>query len=129
MLREILHVRQVDGEPRRRWFQSLGFDLVVWYDDRDRLQGFQLCYSTGPPHTVHALTWNAPDRYRHMAVDDGEGRPFRHKATPILIPDGIFDAARVTEVFLQESAELPPEIVALVAGKLREHPEENAGEE
>ena len=28
-------------------------------------------------------------------LDGGEGRAFRHKGTPILAPDGRFDAARV----------------------------------
>jgi hypothetical protein len=121
VLSEIPQTRQIAGEPRRRWFQSIAFDLVVWYDDQDQPSGFQLCY--GKPQHERALTWNAPASYDHTAVDDGEDRPFRYKSTPILVPDGTFDAASVSEAFLRESAALPPDIVALVVAKLREHPE------
>ena len=123
MLREIPHVLQTDGEPRRRWFQSILIDLIVWFDDQDRPTGFQLCYGRGRPGAERALTWNAPASYRHMAVDDGEDRPFRHKATPILISDGTFDVEVVSDAFLRESAELPAEIVVLVVGQLREYSE------
>lgn len=119
MLREIPYVRQVAGEPRRRWFQSLGFDLIVWYDDQNRPSGFQLCY--GKAQQERALTWNPPSRYSHMAVDNGETHPLRYKGTPILVPDGTFDAASVAQAFLRESGALPAEIVALVAAKLGEH--------
>lgn len=111
MLREMPHVLQVAGEPRRRWFQSIALDLIVWYDNQDRPTGFQLCYDRGKPLAERALTWNAPASYRHLAVDDGEGRPFRHKATPILVPDGTFDTATVCEAFVRQSTELPMEIV------------------
>lgn len=84
MLREIPDVLQIDGEPRRRWFQSIAIDLTVWYDAQDRPTGFQLCYDRGKPQAERALTWNAPASYRHIPVDDGEGRPFRQKGTPIL---------------------------------------------
>jgi hypothetical protein len=123
MLQEILHVRQIAGEPRRRWFWSADFDLIVWYDDQDRPAGFQLCYGKGEPRTKKALTWNAPANYSHMAVDDGESRSFRYKATPILVPDGAFDARHVSDAFIRESAEMPSDIVSLVLAKLRQHPE------
>ena len=58
----------------------------------------------------------------HMGIDDGEGRSLRYKATPILIPDGQFDASTVCEKFVLESAELPRDIVDLVVDKLRLHP-------
>ena len=118
MLREMPHVQQIDGEPRRRWFQSVDFDLIVWYDKQDRPMGFQLCYDRTKPQLEHALTWNTPASYRHMAVDDGEGRPFRHKGSPILVPDGTFNAAKVRDAFVVESAELPSDIIGLVVGKL-----------
>ncbi|CAK0767490.1 conserved hypothetical protein [Gammaproteobacteria bacterium] len=120
MLREILHTCQIAGEPRRRWFRSNDFDLIVWYGDQGQPSGFQLCY--GHHQRAYALTWHTPAFYSHMAVDDGEGRPFRYKGTPILIPDGVFDADRLREAFLQESTALPSEILSLVLAKLREHP-------
>jgi hypothetical protein len=118
MLREIPHVQQIDGEPRRRWLQSVDFDLIVWYDKQDRASGFQLCYDRSKPRSEHALTWNTPARYRHTAVDDGEGRSFRPKGSPILVPDGTFDAPKVRDAFVGESAELASDIVGLVVAKL-----------
>jgi hypothetical protein len=122
MLREIAHVQQIDGEPRRRWFQSVDFDLIVWYDKQDRPAGFQLCYDRSKPRLEHALTWNTPASYRHMAVDDGEGRPFRHKGSPIFAPDGTFNAAKVRDALVVESAEPSLDIVGLVVGKLSDLP-------
>jgi hypothetical protein len=124
MMREIKNVRQVRDERHRRWFESNNFDLIVWYDDQDRMAGFQLCYGKGDNNSEHALTWNAPASYSHMAVDDGEGRPFRYKATPILVPDGTLDTEALYEAFVRESAELPPEIVSFVVARLRQYPED-----
>jgi len=39
MLREIRDVRQVSGEPMRRWFSDEDFDLIVWLDPEDRIIG------------------------------------------------------------------------------------------
>jgi hypothetical protein len=121
MLWEIPRVRQIPGEPRRRWFNSRAFDLIVWYDEVNSPVGFQLCY--GKEKSERALPWNPPAKYNHMAVDDGEGRTFHHKATPILVPDGHFDASAVCEAFVRESTQLPRDIVDLVVGKLRQHPQ------
>jgi hypothetical protein len=44
--------------------------LIVWYDEVNLPVGFQLCY--GKEKSERALTWNAPAKYNHMAVDDGE---------------------------------------------------------
>lgn len=45
MFREFEGVRQEPG-GRRRWFESDGCDLVVWYEP-DAISGFQLLYATG----------------------------------------------------------------------------------
>jgi hypothetical protein len=124
VLNEIPRVRQIPGEQRRRWFHSRSMDLIVWYGENDFPVGFQLCYGKGDAE--RALTWNAPRDYSHMAIDDGEGRWFHYKATPILIPDGRFDASSVCESFILESVELPRAIIDLVVVKLREHPQHAA---
>ncbi len=56
MLRELADVRQIPGEPRRRWFADDYFDLIVWFDKRGQIIGFQLCYDL--PRDEHALTWH-----------------------------------------------------------------------
>jgi len=109
-------VRQIPGENRRRWFYSRTMDLIVWVAESGKIVGFQLCYDR--ERDERALIWRAPRYFTHMAVDDGEGRAFRHKASPILTPSGGFSAPRLAEAFRQESADLPPDIARLVSAKI-----------
>lgn len=119
MLREILKVRQVPDEPRRRWFASKRCDLLVWYGQPTQPTGFQFCYTIGSEEK--ALTWKAPKTFSHLGVDDGEGRPYRYKCTPLLVADGTFDGPFVTELFQKEAQHLPEDITELVLGKLSEY--------
>lgn len=120
-LTELERVRQVPGEPRRRWFASDEFDLIVWSDDSGSPTAFQLCYDR--PRTERALTWKPDLGFLHSVVDDGEDRGGgKHKGTPLLVPDGQFDANRVSEQFAQASVQLPPDIAEFVSTKLRQHP-------
>ena len=109
-LREITRVRQIARESPRRWFTSKDLDLIVWLDGRGGPQAFQLCYDKG--HRERALTWHPRHGYGHMAVDDGEQRGFSHKGTPVLVADGVFNAARVLERFMAECHSLPADVVA-----------------
>ena len=87
MLREILNVSQVPG-THSRWFASTFLDLIVWYDKDMAITGFQLCYDKG--REEKALTWRRDSGYSHNKIDDGEGRAYRQKMTPILVADGVF---------------------------------------
>lgn len=118
MLREILWVSQVDGEPMRRWFSDHDIDLIIWQDNSD-VVGFQLCY--GKSCEEQALIWQSFDGYSHSRVDPGECRPGRHKAAPILVPGGRFDAERVARDFLSRSAAIEPAISNFVYDKLLEY--------
>ena len=89
MLNEAENPGQVPGEPRRRWFEDAQNDLIVWQDAGGGISGFQLCYGKG--RGEHALTWRRAARFVHEHVDDGEGRPFRYRSTPILSLVGQFD--------------------------------------
>ncbi|HEU0186302.1 MAG TPA: hypothetical protein VFR06_00255 [Gallionellaceae bacterium] len=120
-MREQLNVRQIPGEPRRRWFSSKDFDLIVWLDDDQRISGFELCYDK--QHREHALVWNRASGFRHMAVDDGEQRPGKYKATPILVADGLFDGRRIHAAFREASRALPSEISETVLRALEQHPQ------
>lgn len=115
MLREI-DTRQVAGEPPRRWFASPRHDLIVWLDGNGAPTGFQLCYGKGVAE--HALTWKQGEGFSHMAVDAGESRHARHKASPILVANGTFDVAHVLAEFRRDAAELPPSIGAWVEAAL-----------
>jgi hypothetical protein len=120
-MRELVKVRQIPGESKRRWFSSADFDLIVWLDDSGGCKGFELCYRTG--HRERAIVWTRAAGYRHMSVDDGEGRAGAHKATPILGLDGRFDASAVHASFAAESASIPDDIASFVLSTLKAHPD------
>jgi len=118
-LREIVQVRQVSGEAPRRWFTSDEFDLYVWCGASGKVNAFQLYYDK--PRSEHALVWKRDARSGHFAVDDGEGRPFRHKGSPILVADGHFDVARVADRLAKAGGQVPRDILDFILARLREH--------
>ncbi len=118
LIAEIPYVKNIDNEPRRRWFADDDFDLIVWYDPDGRIVGFQLCYDTKKDQ--RSFTWKESGTLRHDRIDDGEGNPGRYKSSPILIPDDSFDAPRVAERFMARGALLDPPIFAIVIQKLKE---------
>lgn len=120
MLKEIPETRQIEGEPRRRWFADEEFDLIIWYSARDEVEGIQLCYRE-KGSVERALTWLKGKGFSHNKIDDGEGMPERHKMTPILVPDGVWDRNMVLEHFEVAGAGLEQEIRELVAGVLKEY--------
>lgn len=116
-MREMGPVRQVKGEPRRRWFASGRCDLIVWLDGMGEPEGFQFCYDKD--EVEHAATWRPPEGFSHMRVD--YGRSIQGRAgTPFLVPDGAYDPVRMLTLFEREAALVPPGIVAFVTARLRE---------
>ena len=122
-LKEIVDVRQVPGEPKRRWFFSDDIDLIVWLDDSGEPVSFQLCYLCYDKLlSEHGLTWEPESGFVHFVVDGGEqGGRFQYKSTPILVADEHFDAKRVTSRFTRVSGQLPSVIVEFVTERLRQH--------
>ncbi|HLW74838.1 MAG TPA: hypothetical protein VKT74_07200 [Gammaproteobacteria bacterium] len=120
MLREIADVRQIEGEPLRRWFTDEHFDLVVWINETRDIVAFQLCYDK--MRSERALTWKVDSGFTHDAVDDGENREGRYKATPILVPDGVFDPGTVAAKFLGHSGVLDSKSCDFIYLKLLEYP-------
>ncbi len=118
-LKEHIGVRQIPGESKRRWFSSDDFDLIVWFADDRSFNGFELCYDKRD--NEHSIAWSEAAGFRHMAVDEGEGRPGKHKAAPVLIPDGHFDAKRVYRAFSEVSHSLPGGIAAYVLKALEQY--------
>ena len=117
---EVSKVRQVPGEPRRRWFSSTRFDLFLQCADDGRFVGFQLYYDK--PHREHAIVYSDTDGFRHLAVDDGEHRPGRHKASPMLTKDGVFEASRIYASFNAASADIPVDVAGYVGQALARYP-------
>ena len=118
MLREIKDVAQIPGEKRRRWFTDEFFDLIVWYDEKNDITGFQLCYNKDEDE--RALTWKWQSSYTHHRVDDGESKPHR-KATPILVADGIFDYKVIADRFKLESKNVERAISEFVLEKILQY--------
>jgi hypothetical protein len=120
MLREFANVRQIEGESKRRWFSNDYFDLIVWMNDQEEIEGFELCYDILKTH--RALIWHRDTGYSHHRVDDGENRPGKLKASPILISDGYFDHAEIAERFKNASRNIEEKIFTFVYEKLLEYP-------
>jgi hypothetical protein len=117
MLREEKNIRQITGEPPRRWFADEFFDLIVWLDPDGSLWGFQLCYDRG--YAPRALTWTKAKGYTHEGIDDGEVGGGAHKGSPILVQDGVFDAEPIGDRLSAASRDLPPGISAFVLEKVK----------
>jgi len=119
-VRELIQVRQIPGDRRRRWFFSEDFDLIVWFNDDGTFAGFELCYDKS--RIQRSLAWRQAAGFSHMAVDDGENRPGKYKATPVLVPDGYFDARRIHSAFARECVSLPTEVADYVLQTIEKHP-------
>ena len=120
MLREIAEVRQIEGEPLRRWFTDEHFDLVIWTGADHDIVAFQLCYDKA--NSERALTWRADSGFSHNAVDSGEDRAGRYKAAPILTADSAFDAGTVAAKFLGHSGALDSRSCDFIYLKLLGYP-------
>ena len=122
MLQEVKHVRQIQGEPFRRWFSDDRFELFVWHGSDNQVIGFQLCYREGSDQK--ALTWQQDSGFTHNRIDDGEGGAMCSKMTPILLPDGAFDYDHILALFEKACGELDPQLARLVTRTMREYPSE-----
>ena len=121
MLIELKKTRQIPGESFRRWFSGDHMELIVWYNEEcTDIKGFQFCYQKGQDEK--AISWRKGEGYAHTTLDDGEGRTGRHKMSPILLPDGIFDSRSVFEIFQKNSKQLDQDLVAFISHKISEYP-------
>jgi len=120
MLKEILDVRQVPGDAHRRVFFSDDMDLTVWFDGRDDILGFELSYDK--EKNERAVRWNREEGFLHQKVDDGENRPGRYKSTPILVPDGVFPAQKISRLFQENSRDIDQSFANFIYRKLLEYP-------
>lgn len=117
MLREMPHTRQHPGEPQRRWLTGDPFDLILWQEDGEGITGFQLCFRD--QGSEWAYTWHSKGGLVISQIDDGEGRPGRFKMTPVLVPDGTADIAKMKALFKEAAASaLTPETIRFILDKL-----------
>lgn len=124
MIHEVANTRQVGGEGFRRWFTDSDFDLIIWYAGPDAsapIEGFQLCYDKRG--FERALTWRRGRGFSHERVDDGEsGLGVASKMTPILVPDGLFDAREVARWLSTRTSEMDPAIARFVLRVIGRYP-------
>ncbi len=116
MLIEIPDVKQLSGEPKRRWFSSPSLDLFLWYDEKDKIIQFQICYGKGP--NEHALTWQQEGGLLHHSVDDGENLSFRMKSTAIMVSGSDFDAEKIAGQFEQLAGNIDYKTVQFILSKI-----------
>lgn len=119
MLKELKNVRQIDGEPRRRWFEDEYFDLIIWLEKDESVWGFQLCYDR--EHKPRALTWTKKSGYKHAGIDDGESAFGAAKGSPVLVEDGVLDADAVAKRFEKAAADMPHALAAFVLDRIKRH--------
>jgi hypothetical protein len=117
VLHEIKNVRQEAGAGRRRWFESDGLELVVWFDASGKIDGFQICYELGQGE--HALTWRINRGFMHSAVDTGDDTPLKNR-TPVLTPDNDVPWLEIARLFDARAETLEPALRQLVHDKLSE---------
>lgn len=116
MLHEDNNIRQIEGDPPRRWWSDEFFDLIVWSEPDGSVWGFQLCYDRG--HAPRALTWTKAQGYSHAGIDDGEGSSGAHKGSPVLVRDGNFDTKSVGARLADASGGLPSALRVFIADKV-----------
>jgi hypothetical protein len=99
-------------------------DVIIWIDENRSIKAFELYYDKNV--NEHVLVWRDGSGFSHLAVDDGEQKPvLNYKETPILIPDGVFEADRIMRLFETTREDLPAELFKFVhheLGKLTASP-------
>jgi hypothetical protein len=126
MIVESTKVRQIKGEPRRRWFADDYFDLIVWLNESNEIIGFHLCYDKSG--SERALSWFKETGYNHHLVDDGEHTiDIIRKATPILVSNGHFDHKQIASLFKEQSMKIEEKISQFVYEKISQF-QQNAEE-
>lgn len=94
-------------------------DFIVWFNSDNEPIGFELCYDK--KGLEKALNWGQSG-FVHTAVDDGENRPGKYKASPVHIVDGEPEINRIYSQFLQESSSVPEKLVQFALAALSCHP-------
>lgn len=117
MLNEYKEVRQHAGEAFRRLFWDDYLQLYLWFDDHQRIVGFELSYDLSDD--FRAFRWNPDTGVVHYRVDDGESRAMK-KGIPILRQDRSAVDPSVLAELVARSESLEPEIARLVTTKLEE---------
>ena len=110
MLRAITGQQQTDNN--RLWFSDDNHDLFVWLDDRNNPVAFQFSYDKH--RDEHCIYWHQQRGFRHDRIDSGDNLQAGYKMTPILVPDGHFDAPRLVKLFQSICMEMDPRLARFI---------------
>jgi hypothetical protein len=116
MLKEIPRVVQHEEGRIRRVFRSTDLDLTLWIEADGGYASFELSVRHGPRE--RSLRWKSGTGYSHHRVDDGEIRMGRHKGTPLMVPDGVFNRWAVVRKFQLQAGNIDPEVTDFVIKKV-----------
>lgn len=117
-MKEITNVRQHPSEHRRRWFCDEDFELIVWFEEPDRIVMFELSYDL--QGDWRALRWREASGFEHFTVDDGEDRPHRN-AAPMLRPNPKVPPKEMFDAFESRSNSLDSHVAGFVRTRLFEY--------
>lgn len=117
-MKELLNVRQIDGEPTRRWFSDDYFDLITFYEG-ESIFAFHLCYDKQRQPKI--LVWDSKTGYAHGGIDDGEERPGKMKSSPVMVADGLFAKESVAEQFRKASRSIDSDVAEYVLSKIADY--------
>jgi hypothetical protein len=106
MLEELKDVRQVEGEGLRRWFISDELELILWYDNSRKLEGFQICYDKLAG--TRNITWKMITRA------DGKNKS-------IVISDGPYNKTRIHSLVERETQNLEENLRLFILKRLKSH--------
>jgi len=97
MLHEKQNVRQIPGEPLRRWFADDYFELIVWFSPSQEIEAFELSYEV--QGDWQAIKWSPLKGCHHYQIDAGEGRAYKPQAVPTLQLDSNFSKAEMRAIY------------------------------
>ncbi|MBT8489758.1 MAG: hypothetical protein KJN62_01790, partial [Deltaproteobacteria bacterium] len=80
---------------------------------------FQLSYDRS--YNQRALTWHTESGFTHDHIDDGEGKPGKMKATPILLPDSHFNYKEIGGRFKKHGSHIEGRISTFVYKKIMQY--------
>jgi len=115
MLREIKSVRQIPGEPVRRWFNAEDMDLIVWYQASEII-GFQLCYDKST--NEKAISWKQGLGLKHEDVNNNDVRDGPYKGSPVLTLNNAYDIEKIKRSFEEYSQYMDDNVSQFVLQKL-----------
>ncbi len=105
-----------DSDQQRLWFSDDNYDLFVWLDNNRHVISFQFSYNK--LHNEHIIVWHRDKGYSHDRIDNGEPGDGSYKMTPIMVPNGMADYAKLAEEFRLVSNHIEPALAHFIYTKL-----------